>query len=58
MMKKYGEEAGIPKEKRHSHVLKHSIATHLLDARADIMFGQGLAGPQEHSEHHCLFATD
>jgi site-specific recombinase XerD len=34
LMKSYGEEAAIPKDKRHFHVLKHSIATHLLDAGA------------------------
>lgn len=38
LMKRYGERAGIPKHKRHFHVLKHSIATHLLEAEADVMF--------------------
>jgi integrase len=32
LMKQYGGFAKIPKEKRHFHVLKHSIATHLLEA--------------------------
>lgn len=44
MMKSYGEKAGIPKDKRHFHVLKHSIATHLLDAGADIRFVQDWIG--------------
>ena len=37
-MKKYGALAGLSTEKRHFHVLKKSIATHVLDAGADIMF--------------------
>ncbi|MFQ5793668.1 MAG: tyrosine-type recombinase/integrase [Candidatus Bipolaricaulia bacterium] len=37
MMQKYGELAGIPKEKRKFRVLKHSIATHMLDAGFDII---------------------
>jgi len=44
MMKGYGEKAGIPADKRHFHVLKHSIATHLLDAGADIRFVQDWIG--------------
>jgi len=44
LMKTYGEEAGVPEDKRHFHVLKHSIATHLLDAGADIRFVQDWIG--------------
>lgn len=42
LMKRYGGEAGLPREKCHFHVLKHSIATHLLDA--DLRFLQDWLG--------------
>jgi len=37
MMKKYGEAAKIPAKRCHFHALKHSIATHMLEAGFEIM---------------------
>ena len=34
LMKRYGERAGVPRDKRHFHCLKHSIATHMLSPAA------------------------
>jgi site-specific recombinase XerD len=44
LMKRYAERVGIPADKRHFHVLKHSIATHLLDGGAELRFVQDWIG--------------
>lgn len=44
LMKRYCQQAGIPLDKSHFHVLKHSIATHLSEAGADVRFIQDWIG--------------
>jgi integrase len=43
-MQTYGKKADLPPEKRKFHSLKHSIATHLLDARGELKFVQDWVG--------------
>jgi len=51
LMKDYGLKAKVPSKKRHFHVLKHSIATHLLKA------GVGLLEVHEWLGHTMLQST-
>ena len=37
LMRKYGEAAGLPVEKCHPHILKHSIASYLVDKNVEIL---------------------
>ena len=42
--KTHGPLAGMPEDKHHVHVLKHSITTPLSDAGADLQFVQDWVG--------------
>jgi integrase len=44
LMKKYGQLAGLPKDKQQFLALKHSICTHILDAGEDIYFAKDWVG--------------
>ena len=51
LFRHYARQAGLPPHKRHSHCLRHSIATHLLDA------GQSLEYVQDHLGHRSIKST-
>src|SRR6266852_8031069 len=51
LFRHYATRAGMPPHKRHSHCLRHSIATHLIDA------GQSLEYVQDHLGHRSIKST-
>jgi integrase/recombinase XerD len=55
LMQQYGEAAGLPGEQRKFHGLKHSIATHLLDAGADLAFVKDWLG-YANIQHTTIYA--
>ena len=52
LMKKYCEDARIPRDKAHFHALRHSCATSLLDR------GEGIEYAKDHLGHKNLASTD
>jgi len=51
LFRHYATQVGLPPHKRHSHCLRHSIATHLIDA------GQSLEYVQDHLGHRSIQST-
>lgn len=51
LMRRYGELAAIPPEKRHMHALKHSCGTHLLE------MGEDITTVQDHLGHRNIQNT-
>jgi integrase len=51
LIKRYGEAAGIPQDKRHMHALKHSCGTHLFER------GENIEDVQDHLGHRNIQNT-
>lgn len=51
LMKRYGQAAGLPRELCHTHSLKHSCGTHLLNR------GEPLEDVQDHLGHRSIKST-
>lgn len=51
LVKEYGAAAGLPPEKCHTHVMKHSCATHLLER------GESIEDVQDHLGHRNIQNT-
>ena len=47
LFKYYADKAKLPKDKRHVHTLRHSIAVHMLDASQSIELVQDLLGHKD-----------
>jgi integrase/recombinase XerD len=44
LFRRYATEASLPPSRRHVHVLRHSVAVHVLDAGEDIDFARDISG--------------
>lgn len=59
IFKSIAEKAGLPPEKRHPHVLKHSIATHLISANVNLaLVKQALGHKSINSTMRYIATTD
>ena len=56
MIQTYGKLAKLPPEKQTFHILKHSIATHLLDAGANLSFVKDWLG-HANIQNTTIYAT-
>jgi hypothetical protein len=51
---RFANDAGMPAEKQHPHVLKHSIASHLVSANINLAPSEAATGSQINRLHDTL----